>query len=468
MDTTRLHLVPRSVPQSVPRETDPGESKRPRRQARNPHPGVLLRKPDGWPGPVPDGAKNPRWRARYLDADTRKPRTVTLTDEQARTVDTRKAFAVALSKDVHKRRDEIRGGAARHTAADLTIEAAFARYFDEDLGALDGERTRKAYRKTADLFIAWARTRGLRYTRDLSKSQLADWAASRAKVEKQVARAGGSKGEKRARGRRSNATVNKELRQLSSLLNKMRKHDIVRLTSDDVSDALEQLTHSLEMRPFLRARQLRQLVEACLRHDAAVYTLTRDKRANVERYKPILPVVLFFALTGMRPEEAVPPDLIDSKTGKRPEGVAWSDVDFDEGKIHIRAAVSKTGIPRDILLGHSPLLAALLRAERSGGLIVGEYTPGDIEAARKRLIDTYGAPVFSVRTLRRTCGTFLTCAPGIFGAAAAYMSSRQLGHSITIAEKHYTGVVTISPDAKTTEAAMQLDSLVTVARCPTL
>ncbi len=37
---------------------------------------------------------------------------------------------------------------------------------------------------------------------------------------------------------------------------------------------------------------------------------------------------------------------------------------------------------------------------------------------------------FGWQVLRRTCGTFLTNAPGIFGEASAYRSARQLGHSV--------------------------------------
>ena len=78
-----------------------------------------------------------------------------------------------------------------------------------------------------------------------------------------------------------------------------------------------------------------------------------------------------------------------------------------------------------------------------------------------RLRDDYGAPPkFSLQVLRSTCGTFLTNAPGIFGAASAYRSARQLGHSVAIAEKHYLGLVRgISPTAGTLEAAMGIEDL---------
>jgi hypothetical protein len=49
-------------------------------------------------------------------------------------------------------------------------------------------------------------------------------------------------------------------------------------------------------------------------------------------------------------------------------------------------------------------------------------------------------------------------APGIFGSAAPYRESRQLGHSVLIAEKHYAGLVRgVARDATTLEAAMQIE-----------
>src|SRR5690606_35237730 len=80
-----------------------------------------------------------------------------------------------------------------------------------------------------------------------------------------------------------------------------------------------------------------------------------------------------------------------------------------------------------------------------------------VAAAVKRLRGTYGAPSFSPQILRSTCGTFLTCAPGIFGAASAYRSARQLGHSVAVAERHYLGLIRGIPrEARALEEVMQI------------
>lgn len=80
-----------------------------------------------------------------------------------------------------------------------------------------------------------------------------------------------------------------------------------------------------------------------------------------------------------------------------------------------------------------------------------------IEAARKRLTRAFKAPEFTWHDLRRTCGTHLTCAPGIYGGASAFLCAKKLGHSVAVAEKHYLGVVNnISPSARTLEEAMEI------------
>jgi hypothetical protein len=115
----------------------------------------------------------------------------------------------------------------------------------------------------------------------------------------------------------------------------------------------------------------------------------------------------------------------------------------------------------------SPALRALLAALRlsTGGKgKVFRLTADAADAAAKRLKREFGAPSdFGWQMLRRTCGTFLTNAPGIFNAASAYRSAKQLGHSLAVAERHYLGVERGIPrDARTLEAAMQIEELVHV------
>ena len=83
-----------------------------------------------------------------------------------------------------------------------------------------------------------------------------------------------------------------------------------------------------------------------------------------------------------------------------------------------------------------------------------------ILCARRVLIRSSDAPPFTWRMLRRTSGTFLTCAPAIFGAASAFLSAKRLGHTVRIAEKHYAGALAGIPrEARTLSAAMEIEDL---------
>jgi integrase len=168
--------------------------------------------------------------------------------------------------------------------------------------------------------------------------------------------------------------------------------------------------------------------------------------------------VAFCLLTGMRFGEAIALD--------------WSQVDLDAldatgkpvGEVYVTTA-SKTAKARTVGLEVSPALRKLLIAQkfRTGGKgSVFELTRETARAAGKRLVIDYGAPkTFGWQALRRTCGTYLTNSPGIFGAASAYRSAQQLGHSVAIAEKNYVGLLRgIPADARTLEEAMQVEAQV--------
>src|SRR5262249_26484355 len=125
---------------------------------------------------------------------------------------------------------------------------------------------------------------------------------------------------------------------------------------------------------------------------------------------------------------------------------------------------TKTKRARTVGLEVSPTLRRLLAAlneQNDTGNVLG-ITYDGAAAAAKRLKADFGAPAqFGWQVLRSTCGTYLTNAPSIFGAASAYQSAKQLGHSVAIAEKHYVGVLRSIPCTATTlEAAMEIEPLV--------
>lgn len=136
------------------------------------------------------------------------------------------------------------------------------------------------------------------------------------------------------------------------------------------------------------------------------------------------------------------------------------------GEIELRAEIVKTKHGRTIDLAVSPALRELLAVLEKQTKATSRYVFGgrepmprtQAEAARKRLLATYNAPTFTWQMLRRTTGTYLTNSPSIFGAASVFMSARQLGHAVQVAEKCYLGRVRgISPTARTLEAAMGIE-----------
>lgn len=96
------------------------ESPAPRRRRRTPHPGVVLI--------PPDSSARIGWRARYTDA-TGKVRKVTLERIDAKTVETRRAWAVRLSEQLQRARSDAKAGVLR-TFEDVLLTEAVTRYFE--------------------------------------------------------------------------------------------------------------------------------------------------------------------------------------------------------------------------------------------------------------------------------------------------------------------------------------------------
>jgi integrase len=229
---------------------------------------------------------------------------------------------------------------------------------------------------------------------------------------------------------------------------------------------------------FLRPHEVRETLEAALRHDADT-VLSRDEeqrlrsearargitrkamaaiqpRGTTPKYEPIAPFVAFCLLSGARLGEAL--------------GLEWDRVDLDAldssgkrtGEIHLEGWRLKTKQYRTIDLAVSPALRKLLATMHLAGGGKGSVfglTEGLAEAAAKRLKAEYSAPhSFGWQACRRTCATYLTNAPGIFGGASAYRSAAQLGHSVQVASRSYLGLVKGIPlEARTLEAAMQIE-----------
>jgi integrase len=423
------------------------------RRTRSPHSGVVLLPPD------PAG-RHPQWRARYVDPDTGRTVKVTIERLAAPTAETRRDWAIRKARALAKRRAELDAGA--NPATGTALAEALKRFW-EDHSRLR-PATVDAYKAAANKLQTWASKVGVRSGDDLTGPRLVAFRAELAKERRQAQASGSKRGGRRTTTEpRSPHSVNRELRSIRTILGYLRKLGLLpRISTDDLRDGLERLAVTTERIDYRKPGELQKLLDAALRHDVAVFDATRDEHKGVRppgsttRYEPIAPFVATAVLTGMRLGEIVSLD--------------WKQVDLDAkdndgkvvGEIHLTGA-TKTKRARTVGLEVSPALRKLLAAMhlKTGGKgSVFGLTEDAAQAAAKRLRAEYGAPdECGWQALRRTCGTFLTNAPGIFGSASAYRSAKQLGHSVVVAEKFYVDVARgISREARTLEAAMQIEA----------
>lgn len=415
---------------------------RPARRTRSPHPGIVLIRPDG---------TRAAWRARYTDPDTEKVVKVRLDPVALRTAETRRAWAIQKSHALAKRRMDLEAGAPRATGTPL-VEAIGSYYRTHDRLR---EKTLKGYRAATDALLAWAASVGVISTDDLTRARLMMFRESLITRPKQRAAKRAWRGARTATAKpRSAYAVNRDLASVRTVLGYLAELDLLpAIREGDLRRAFRKLRVDRERTMFLSREEIAALLAACDAHDQATFSATRAEHAgegepgSTPRYQPIRPFALGLLLSGMRLGEAAT--------------LTWGQVDLAAGEIRLTSA-TKTHRARTVDLSVSPMLVASLTAlrppEPASTASVWGLSYDAALAAQKRLRGDFEAPgTFSWQVLRATTATFLTNAPGIFGAASAYRSARQLGHSVTVAERHYLGVVRVDPEAKTLEAAMGID-----------
>lgn len=430
------------VPAGVPaaRERATAGSKRARR-TRSPHPGVVLIKPD---------AEHAYWRARYTDPDTGRSVKARLDPVALGTKEARREWATRKARSIARRHMDLESGAPKATGT--ALETAVARYYEAHPQLR--ERTLAEYKSASDKLLAWAAKNGVQSADDLTRAKLLAFRETLLNAPKRRAAKRGKRGAFReTKERRSPATVNRELRGVRVVLGYLAELDLLpRIHEGDLRRALKRLALTIEAPTFLRPAEIAALLEAAAAYDAEMYKETRaehagdGERGSTARYEPIAPFVATLLLTGMRLGEAI--------------ALTWGQVDLEALEIRLAGASTKTKRARSIDLTVSDKLRELLAALHAAGSKRGKVfalTSDAAAAAAKRLRTKFDAPeTFSWQVLRSTCGTYLTNAPGIFGAASAYRSARQLGHSVAVAEKHYLGVIRVPAAAKTLEDAMTI------------
>lgn len=451
----------------------PVSAKKVKRRTRSPHPGVVLKPPHA-------ASRHDYWRARFVDPDTGRTMLVRLDPLGVTNEPARRDWAIKKSKALARRKMLLESGAPRLSGTALNL--AFKTYFEAHKHLRPS--TLAAYQGPIDKLKAWADKHGITSADEITRVRLTEFRDSLVRERRQVPVPAGKRGQWATSTKtRSPTTVNSELRAVGTVLRYLIDRDVFgRLAFDDVRRAFKRLQVPQERIEFLKPTEIRKLLEAAIAHDAATFDFTRDEhdglrpRGSTPKHDPIAAFVATVLLTGMRFNEAASLDwrAVDLK--------ALDNTGAEVGEIYIGASSSKTKQGRAIDLSVSPALKALLerRRELSGGKgAVFGMSRNTIDAAAKRLrgdvkvkarskdaeaVEGYGGPKhFSWQTLRRTCGTYLTNAPGIFAAASAYRSAQQLGHSVEVAQKHYLNVTKGIPvTAKTLEDAMQCADLIAV------
>lgn len=434
-------------------------AKKKQRRTRTDHSGVkILRR-------VRNGKES--WFARFRDPDRDNKETDFVLNPLALpTREARRIWAIRKAKALAARRTELALGAP--TASETPIDTGIADYLTVSASRLR-PRTLATYTEAIEKFRTWLSYNAVYNVEQITKGKLAEFRSFLIMQKKTVIAEGGRRGERQRTDRaKSPFSINKDLHSVKALVNFWRSRELLlRLDKDAISDALKNVPTAKEAPTYLPPADCRKLLEAAIRHDGEVFTITRKEHdgwkpvGTTPRYEPITPFVTFVLLTGCRVGEAL--------------SLRWQDIDLDAldaegrkvGEIHLQATATKTKQYRTIGLEVCPSLRTLLADMKlkSGGLgyVFGRKTPrskDSVESARKRLLKVYGAPKFSWQNLRQTTGTFLTNSPGIFGAASVFMSARQLGHSVAVAERHYLGVIRGIPRGdRTLEQAMQIEDL---------
>lgn len=333
--------------------------------------------------------------------------------------------------------------------------------------------TVNAYTYALDHFKTWAEREGIARCDQLIPGKLARLHGY-VKTLRRREVAGGKgagRGARRAGERLlSPASRNQILRGCHTFLNYIRRLDLTpEITSDDVKDRLPYVKKEKAPVTFLRANQIKALLEAAERHDGETHRLTRAEHdrlreaGSTPKYEAVRPFILTCLLMGGRFQEVA--------------GLKWDEIDLEVGEIRLDPKRVKTKQGRIIRLKTSPMLwqmldAMKLRAGDSEFVFGEKGMRRDVaETARHRLMRAprankpksqrpttdFGAPRFSWHMLRRTTGTYLANMPG----ANLKHVADYLGHAISMAEQLYWGAVEVDPRAATLEQAMGIVPLVT-------
>lgn len=413
------------------------------RRTHTQHPGVKIKRLK----------RTGTWVARYVNPDTGKETQTSLTALGLSNAARRRRWAIAKSKEIKANRANMKAGITPETQT--KPKDAIRAYYESVQGQLK-PKTLEAYRQASVPFVEWCEREGLRAIEKLTPAKLALFRDQLAKTKRAERRTGkGAKGMwKKGSKERSPFHTNKLLNGLRVILNNLRKRGFLpSLTSDEIAESLAYVKTPKTLPRFLTVAQIKQLMHAASEHDAKL----DDGKGH--HHPVIKDFILAALLTGMRFSELAE--------------LQWEHVDLEAWEIRLPHTLTKTQQARVVGLRECPSLHELLKQRQGSSACKFVFGLGNVnskgktvytgfrkpvaEAARKRLMKKHKAPQFTWHDLRRTCGTYLACAPGIYGGASVFLSAKRLGHLVAVSERNYAGHLSSLPaKARTLEEVMDL------------
>lgn len=241
----------------------------------------------------------------------------------------------------------------------------------------------------------------------------------------------------------SGASKNSYRAAIIAFLNWIRRREYLRVTSDDVRDAMPKFRQERKLPVEVSAETLQGLIAAAVDHDTnwnhasradkhAYYTKQRSETATA-KYKPLFPLVAMLMLTGMRLGEAL--------------HLRWENVDIEAKRIRVKADRQtnwqvKTRHERNIGFSDSPALERLLTGMKMRrGL--SPYVLPDCDGPSPRkfnraswnlMLESAGVPKVTPKELRSTYATALASARN---APTPYQLAFRMGHGVAVAAGHY-------------------------------
>jgi integrase len=335
------------------------------------------------------------------------------------TAKAREMWCKAKSKELQARAAAVAAG--QTITSETTVQKAFEAYYAAKGSELQ-PATLVAYKQGTKPFEVWCASHGVAFIESLTPALLAQyrgWFVGRPAHVPAQGRVG--KGKRvEGKARKSPAQENKCLNSLRVVLAQLRREGkLPAFDSDAIVDSLQFVKKERAKRRFLNVKQVQSLLEAAERHDT-------------EGHDAIAPFTAACLLTGMRFNELAE--------------LTWDEVDADAGEITLAARRTKTSTERTVRLDKLPALWEWLKrgklAAGGTGPVFPHITFAIARMARARLMDTgeegYSAPAFTWHRLRATCGTYSVCS-SLYGRGSEHETAQQLGHSITVAQQHYTG-----------------------------